>query len=213
MLEFVPGFFIYLLVMAGVTYLVRMLPLVLVRGKIENKYITSFLYYIPYTVLTAMTIPAIFYSTGLLISAVIGTAVAVILAFFNLGTHKISTRKYWQISGVLYPIRRIKKRRCTKAGNSRRYWSKRLVHISDRGCDYPIIFGRENYHIYGCVWLVRAGKGIIFRVCERKSDRIRSCEGARGTINGIIAVIINRRCLHIRGIVYRLYSGKFNLGF
>ena len=52
-------FFLYLLVMAGVTYLIRMLPLVLCRKKIENRFIRSFLYYIPYAVLSAMTIPAI----------------------------------------------------------------------------------------------------------------------------------------------------------
>ena len=55
--EFVPNFFLYLLIMAGVTYLVRMLPLVLCRRKIENKFIRSFLYYIPYAVLSVMTVP------------------------------------------------------------------------------------------------------------------------------------------------------------
>lgn len=83
MLDFVPNFFIYLLVMAGVTYLVRMLPLVLVRKKITNRYVRSFLYYIPYSVLTVMTVPAIFFSTGSIISALVGTAVAVVLAYFK----------------------------------------------------------------------------------------------------------------------------------
>ena len=78
-------FFLYLLVMAGVTYLIRMLPLVFCRKEIKNKYVKSFLYYIPYTVLTAMTFPAIFYSTGSMTSAIIGTAVAVVLAFFRRG--------------------------------------------------------------------------------------------------------------------------------
>lgn len=72
---------IYLIVMAGVTYLIRMLPLVLVRRKIENKFISSFLYYVPYSVLSVMTVPAIFYSTGHILSAAVGTAVAVILAY------------------------------------------------------------------------------------------------------------------------------------
>ena len=76
-------FFLYLLVMAGVTYLIRALPLVLCREKIENRFIRSFLYYIPYAVLSAMTIPAIFYSTGYLISALLGLAVAVILSFME----------------------------------------------------------------------------------------------------------------------------------
>ena len=67
----------YLLVMAIVTYLIRAIPLVLVKHKIFN----SFLYYIPYTVLAAMTIPAIFTATGSLISAIAGLAVAIMLAY------------------------------------------------------------------------------------------------------------------------------------
>ncbi len=77
------NFYIYLIVMAGVTYLIRMLPLVLVKEKIKNKYLLSFLYYIPYAVLSAMTFPAIFYATDSVISAVVGTAVAIILAYFK----------------------------------------------------------------------------------------------------------------------------------
>lgn len=78
-------FFIYLLVMAGVTYLVRMLPLVFFRKKIESRFIRSFLYYVPYTVLSVMTFPAIFYSTGSIWSATVGAAVAVLLAYFGRG--------------------------------------------------------------------------------------------------------------------------------
>ena len=78
-------FFLYLGVMAGVTYLIRMLPLVFCRKEINNRYVRSFLYYVPYSVLAAMIFPAIFYSTGTLISAVIGTAVATILAYFKRG--------------------------------------------------------------------------------------------------------------------------------
>ena len=51
--------------MAIVTYLIRAIPLVLVKHKIKNKFFNSFLYYIPYTVLAAMTIPAIFTATAL----------------------------------------------------------------------------------------------------------------------------------------------------
>ena len=76
-------FLIYLLVMAWVTYLIRMLPLVLVRKQITNRFLRSFLYYIPYSVLGVMTVPAIFYSTAYLVSAIAGCAVAVLLAYFN----------------------------------------------------------------------------------------------------------------------------------
>lgn len=76
-------FMLYLLVMAGVTYLVRMLPMVLVKKKIKNTFIRSFLYYVPYAVLSVMTIPAIFYSTSYLVSAIAGFAVALLLSYFN----------------------------------------------------------------------------------------------------------------------------------
>ena len=79
------AFFSGLAVMAGVTYLVRMLPLVLVKKKIENKFINSFLYYVPYAVLAVMTVPAIFSSTASLPSAIAGFAVALVLAFFERG--------------------------------------------------------------------------------------------------------------------------------
>ena len=78
-----PEFFIYLLVMAGVTYLIRMLPLVLVKKKIRNRFLLSFLYYMPYAVLAVMTVPAIFYATGSLISAALGFLTAVVLAYFR----------------------------------------------------------------------------------------------------------------------------------
>lgn len=71
----------YLLVMAAVTYLIRVLPLLLVKQKIKNRFFNSFLYYIPYTVLAAMTIPAIFYATDSVWSAAAGLIVAVFLAF------------------------------------------------------------------------------------------------------------------------------------
>ena len=78
-------FFIYLLVMAGVTYLVRMLPLVFFRKKIKSRFVRSFLYYVPYTVLAVMTVPAIFYATGSVWSAAAGALVAVALALFGRG--------------------------------------------------------------------------------------------------------------------------------
>ena len=76
-------FFIALFIMAGITYLVRMLPFVLFRKKIKNNFLKSFFYYIPYAVLAAMTIPAILYSTSSIASAAAGLAVALLLAFFE----------------------------------------------------------------------------------------------------------------------------------
>lgn len=75
---------LYIAVMAGVTYLIRMIPFTLFRRKIKSRFIQSVLYYIPYAVLSAMTFPAIFYSTDSPITAAVGTVVAIILAYFKL---------------------------------------------------------------------------------------------------------------------------------
>ena len=78
-------FFPYLLLMAGTTYLVRAIPFAAISKKIENRFIRSFLYYIPYAVLTAMTIPAIFTATAYVLSAVVGMLVAIFLAYKGKG--------------------------------------------------------------------------------------------------------------------------------
>lgn len=61
--------YLYILTMAGVTYLIRMLPLVLAKKEITNTYIKSFLYYVPYACLAAMTFPAILHATDSIYSA------------------------------------------------------------------------------------------------------------------------------------------------
>ena len=71
----------YLLVTAGVTYLIRMLPLTVFRREIKSRFIRSFLAYIPYAVLGAMTFPEVFFSTGDLRTAAVGVMVAVVLAW------------------------------------------------------------------------------------------------------------------------------------
>ena len=72
--------YLYIMVMALVTYLIRMIPLTIFRKKITNTFVRSFLYYVPYACLTAMTVPAVFYATESLMSAFAGVAAAVILA-------------------------------------------------------------------------------------------------------------------------------------
>ena len=74
---------LYILVMAGVTYLVRMTPFVLFRKRITSHFLQSLLYYLPYCVLSAMVIPSVFSSTGSLLTAAVGLFVAVLLAFFR----------------------------------------------------------------------------------------------------------------------------------
>jgi branched-subunit amino acid transport protein len=73
-------FLIYLLIMAGSTYLVRAIPFALMRKKIQNRFVVSFLYYIPYTVLAAMTFPSALYATGNIVSASIGLAAAILVS-------------------------------------------------------------------------------------------------------------------------------------
>ena len=72
-----------LLVSAGVPYLVRAVPLVLIKKKITNRFLRSFLYYIPYAVLAVMTVPAMFYATDSRLSAAVGFAVAAVLSYFR----------------------------------------------------------------------------------------------------------------------------------
>jgi branched-subunit amino acid transport protein len=78
-----PTILIYILVMALTTYLVRMIPFTAFRKKITSRFARSFFYYIPYAVLAAMTFPAILYSTGSLLSASVGLAVAMVLAYLG----------------------------------------------------------------------------------------------------------------------------------
>ena len=76
---------LYILVMAGVTYLIRVLPMIIFKKKIENRLIRSFLYYIPYAVLAAMTFPAILESTASPISAAVGLLAALVIAWLDWG--------------------------------------------------------------------------------------------------------------------------------
>ena len=77
--------FLAIVLMAFVTYLPRVLPLAIFRREIKSKYIKSFLEYVPFAVLGALTFPDIFYSTGVLATAVCGTMVALILAYYEKG--------------------------------------------------------------------------------------------------------------------------------
>ncbi|MBR2696614.1 MAG: AzlD domain-containing protein [Parasporobacterium sp.] len=75
--------YLYILVMAVVTYLVRAIPLLLARKEITNTFVRSFLYYMPYACLAAMTFPAILGATTYLISGIVGFIAAIIAAYFE----------------------------------------------------------------------------------------------------------------------------------
>lgn len=70
-------------VMALVTYIPRVLPLTVFRGKIQSQFLRSFLQYVPYAVLGAMTFPGIFYATDNMLCAMLGAAAAVVAAYFG----------------------------------------------------------------------------------------------------------------------------------
>ena len=76
-------FWLYLVILAGSTYLIRAIPFAAIRKKINNRFIKSFLYYIPYAVLSAMTLPAAFYATGNVISGTVGLIVGGIFAYMG----------------------------------------------------------------------------------------------------------------------------------
>ena len=73
--------YIHVLSMAVTTYLIRMLPLTVFRKPIKSRFLKSFLHYVPYACLTAMTFPAILYDTNYIFSGIAALLVAVILAF------------------------------------------------------------------------------------------------------------------------------------
>ena len=73
--------YLYILVMAVVTYLIRVLPLTLIRKDIRNPFIRSFLYYVPYVTLAVMTFPAILDATQSPLSGLIALAAAIVLAW------------------------------------------------------------------------------------------------------------------------------------
>lgn len=77
--------YIYILVMAAVTYIIRALPLTLIRKEIKDRRLRAFLYYVPFATLSAMTFPSILTATANIYSAIAGFGVALILAFFRRG--------------------------------------------------------------------------------------------------------------------------------
>ncbi|MGN1405950.1 MAG: AzlD domain-containing protein [Erysipelotrichaceae bacterium] len=76
-----PKRYIYILIMFGVTYLIRVLPLTLIRKKIQNRYIKSFLYYVPYVTLSLMTFPAIVEATSLPLAGAAALILGIVVAY------------------------------------------------------------------------------------------------------------------------------------
>ena len=82
--------YIYILVMWGVTYLIRVLPLTLIRGQIKNRFLRSFLYYVPYVTLAVMTFPAIVEATQSPVAGALALVVGGALAWAGAGLFPVS---------------------------------------------------------------------------------------------------------------------------
>ena len=82
--------YIYIAIMAAVTFVIRVLPLTLIRGKIKNKFLRSFLYYVPYVTLSVMTFPAIIEATQTPLSGIFALAVGGVCAYKGAGLFKVA---------------------------------------------------------------------------------------------------------------------------
>ena len=82
--------YIYIFIMAAVTYAIRVLPLTLIRKPIKNQFIQSFLYYVPYVTLAVMTFPAIIHATQRPVSGAIALIVGVAAAWFGFDLFKVA---------------------------------------------------------------------------------------------------------------------------
>lgn len=76
-------YFVAAVIMALVTYIPRALPITVFTKQIKSRFIRSFLYYVPYAVLASLTFPGIFYCTGNPVAAVVGTVIALAMAYFE----------------------------------------------------------------------------------------------------------------------------------
>lgn len=82
--------YIYLLIMAGVTYAIRVLPLTLIRKQIKNRFLQSFLYYVPYVTLSVMTFPAILDATQSPLAGAAALVIGIAAAWMNAGLFPVS---------------------------------------------------------------------------------------------------------------------------
>ena len=82
--------YLYILIMAGVTLLIRVLPLTLFRRPVKNRYLRSFFYYVPYVTLAVMTFPAIIEATQAPIAGAIALAVGLVAAWLGAGLFPVS---------------------------------------------------------------------------------------------------------------------------
>jgi len=85
-----------------VTYIPRVFPLIFIKRKIENRYIKSFLYYVPYAVIASLTFPGILYFTSNIYLAIIGTLTALVLSLFNQKMYIVALVSVAVVYGLSY---------------------------------------------------------------------------------------------------------------
>lgn len=82
--------YVYILIMAAVTYALRVIPMTLIRKEITNQFVMSFLYYVPYVTLAVMTFPAIMEATNTIYGGIIALVIGIILAWFGASLFQIA---------------------------------------------------------------------------------------------------------------------------
>lgn len=82
---------LYIVIMAMITYATRVIPVVMMKKQIKSEFIKSFLHYIPFAVLSAMTFPSILYSTGNIATGILGLVVGIALAYIDSGLMTVAT--------------------------------------------------------------------------------------------------------------------------
>ena len=91
---------IYVIVAALVTYLIRVLPLTLIKKPIENQFIRSFLYYVPYVTLSVMTFPAIIYATGDPVSGALALLAGIVSAWLGANLFQVAVLCCLAVFGI-----------------------------------------------------------------------------------------------------------------
>lgn len=94
--------FIYICIMALITYASRAIPIVMMKKQIKSNFIQSFLHYVPFAVLTSMTFPSILYSTGNFFTGVFGMIVGITLAYLNRGLMTVATFSVLAVYGLSF---------------------------------------------------------------------------------------------------------------
>lgn len=82
--------YIYIFIMAAVSFAIRVLPMTLIRKPITNQFVQSFLYYVPYVTLAVMTFPTIVEATQSPISGLLALLVGIVAAWLNFGLFKVA---------------------------------------------------------------------------------------------------------------------------